>query len=556
MPDLIPGTGFARAGLAAMPALDEAPELYAPSPARDDPVSRAATRDDAEFALRAGATATALAGRLRDEPPGMADGLTADRLNRYDEQAAALLEGAPSPSAEDAARAAIQRARGRLVDAVLPQEAAARTVARRQGLIDGLALYQRDAEADPDAADALYAEGAAAIADAADWLGAEQAKQLGDQWRETLYGRSLQAVIAADPDEALQRLATGRYADRLAPAQIAQLRQSAEDRSHVLARDRLSAAAHGARMTDLQRESQRMQFHAQFTQALRRGEARFVDVDNAARDGIISPLDRSRYEAHLAETDAARLGQEDRALRVAGFLDGRRDQAPNALEIQAHFDLVMRPIVQAAPAGEQGRLYTDYFERLGRHIPSDWTANVETGLTPPHDAAVDPQAIYKMLDYDGSTGEVARAMADWAGGLAAAGSALQANGHIKELFAGLPSHNNAVDAYRHAYWNYELTRQFLKNGQNGPEKAKEFADAHEAKHFKETLFGWLPERITGARQWPEDERLMDLFNNEIGRRLATAPENLGRPAQEVIWQALREGKLQTQPMKIGSAQAR
>jgi len=46
------------------------------------------------------------------------------------------------------------------------------------------------------------------------------------------------------------------------------------------------------------------------------------------------------------------------------------------------------------------------------------------------------------------------------------------------------------------------------------------------------------------------ERLMDLYNNEMGRNLAQDPANSTRSAEEVVLEALRNGRLQVQPMDV------
>lgn len=65
--------------------------------------------------------------------------------------------------------------------------------------------------------------------------------------------------------------------------------------------------------------------------------------------------------------------------------------------------------------------------------------------------------------------------------------------------------------------------------------AKGFGDAHEI-----------------SRSNSPGDRLMDLYNNNAGRKLALDPANKGRPADEVILDALRQGQLQTRPFAIKS----
>ncbi|MCZ6467061.1 MAG: hypothetical protein O6829_07290, partial [Alphaproteobacteria bacterium] len=85
------------------------------------------------------------------------------------------------------------------------------------------------------------------------------------------------------------------------------------------------------------------------------------------------------------------------------------------------------------------------------------------------------------------------------------------------------------DAFRHAYWSYLVTQLFAAD------LAKGFGDAHEI-----------------STPNPAGGRLMDLYNNNTGRKLALDPANKGRPADVVILDALRQGQLQTRPFAIKS----
>ncbi len=93
-----------------------------------------------------------------------------------------------------------------------------------------------------------------------------------------------------------------------------------------------------------------------------------------------------------------------------------------------------------------------------------------------------------------------------------------------------PSHgdtssaDNRRDAFRHIYWSFNMAREM------GPERAKEFGDAHERD-----------------RPNPIGERVMDLYNNDHGRELALDPSNRERDPAEVVKQAVEEERVQTHP---------
>jgi hypothetical protein len=77
------------------------------------------------------------------------------------------------------------------------------------------------------------------------------------------------------------------------------------------------------------------------------------------------------------------------------------------------------------------------------------------------------------------------------------------------------------DAFRHAYWNALLTREF------GAQWTQQFATAHEA-----------------APGNPADREAMDLYNNEVGRQIAVANPN-ATPAQlaDLVQQAVTDGRM-------------
>lgn len=92
---------------------------------------------------------------------------------------------------------------------------------------------------------------------------------------------------------------------------------------------------------------------------------------------------------------------------------------------------------------------------------------------------------------------------------------------LTKVIYGLDTHNDERDAFRHAYWSFTVTREF------GPAEAKAFGDAHEVS---------VPNK-------PE-ERLMDLYNNQVGRELAVHEDSSTRPI-DAIRDAIARGCLRT-----------
>ncbi len=81
--------------------------------------------------------------------------------------------------------------------------------------------------------------------------------------------------------------------------------------------------------------------------------------------------------------------------------------------------------------------------------------------------------------------------------------------------------NGQRDAFRHAYWNALLTKNFGENW------TKQFTTAHEGVPGNEA-----------------DREAMDLYNNEVGRAIATANPNASdAELAKLVSQAVNDGKM-------------
>jgi hypothetical protein len=147
--------------------------------------------------------------------------------------------------------------------------------------------------------------------------------------------------------------------------------------------------------------------------------------------------------------------------------------------------------------------------------------------TPDSREPVDPEDFYRKVEFD-PNGE-----SEWEAfrrrpvdAVRAGMERNKADNVTRDEYPGVRPHNNEADAFRHAYWSFETTRRV------GPEAAKTFGDAHERGDSN-----------------PIPERLMDLYNNKVGRDLAADPTNADRDGHEVIREAIREGKLRTKPFE-------
>lgn len=131
-------------------------------------------------------------------------------------------------------------------------------------------------------------------------------------------------------------------------------------------------------------------------------------------------------------------------------------------------------------------------------------------------------------------GQIVSSAIDPIGGMFAIASALAAQEAMRKRYpdAVVPGsdRNNEADAYKHATWNYLMSKTI------GPDRAKIMADAHEVDGLNPSSVG---ERI-GFSKNNQGERLMDLHNNEVGRHLPPLGE-------EAIVDALRKNLIRKKP---------
>lgn len=95
------------------------------------------------------------------------------------------------------------------------------------------------------------------------------------------------------------------------------------------------------------------------------------------------------------------------------------------------------------------------------------------------------------------------------------------NPEVRAGFDSWAQNDGHTDAFRHAYWNALMTKRL------GEDFAIRFASAHE-----------------GAGGNPADREAMDLYNNEVGRRIATQHPNASEEElADLVQQAIRGGDM-------------
>ena len=111
----------------------------------------------------------------------------------------------------------------------------------------------------------------------------------------------------------------------------------------------------------------------------------------------------------------------------------------------------------------------------------------------------------------------------------------QAYGTADEYFPQVDARDNLIpggedghnDAFRHAYWNALMTKHF------GEDFAAAFGTAHE---------GVPTNPITGQGN-PPGREAMDLFNNELGRRIAHEnPDATDDELADLVFEAVQDGE--------------
>ncbi len=95
--------------------------------------------------------------------------------------------------------------------------------------------------------------------------------------------------------------------------------------------------------------------------------------------------------------------------------------------------------------------------------------------------------------------------------------------------------DNEGDAFRHALWAYRMADAF------GPASAKRILDGHERKPAAS---------YARSRYDSPSGSLMDLYNNEVGLRLYEEHKAASRTPEDVILEALGQGRLQATPFRL------
>ena len=253
----------------------------------------------------------------------------------------------------------------------------------------------------------------------------------------------------------------------------------------------------------------------------------YPEIFTREADGHVDPQMRS-----------AILGfQSDKGLRIDGWM-GPGGQTERELKRTIRPEVLAQK-AKETPAKEPAPAVSDEDRRPEATIRTKKGERVGFNNLPDTGKAVNAKGMYEMLRFDPNDwGEFVKLVSNPIEGSKAGLLAYKVTNRTKELIKEgiLPPGNprdNASDAFRHALWNYKMAKEL------GPDTATRYADAHE---------------ITVPND--DGERLMDLYNNEVARRLAADPGNRGRADEEVILEALRAGKLRARKFDVDQPVAR
>jgi RHS repeat-associated protein len=181
---------------------------------------------------------------------------------------------------------------------------------------------------------------------------------------------------------------------------------------------------------------------------------------------------------------------------------------------------------------DQARLAAEHQQRMAAAVAA--IGGARPGITPPPARNTPTPKVLAALDWNSRCTETLAAVADPL--IASRLDGLQDEARDASKRFGLTelnttrNHNNAVDAFRHAYFTYRLTQV------EDAATAKRWGDAHEVSVPSEAA-----------------ERVMDLWNNAVGRELATRHGDAD--AYDTIYGAYRAGLLMTQQGTGGTAPA-
>ncbi len=148
---------------------------------------------------------------------------------------------------------------------------------------------------------------------------------------------------------------------------------------------------------------------------------------------------------------------------------------------------------------------------------------------PPTNQVIDLDDYYRRLGFDpDGPGEMREALGSPVGAFKARELFGEAQRRALELFESGVLSPEERNVYQHAWWSYQMTRSA------DADTAKEFGDAHERTRVDSD----------------NGERLKDLYNNNVGRELALDPANRNRDAEDVIIEAIFNGKMQNTPFRV------
>ncbi len=159
-------------------------------------------------------------------------------------------------------------------------------------------------------------------------------------------------------------------------------------------------------------------------------------------------------------------------------------------------------------------------------------------LPPPGDRPVDPDVLKQILEYeDEGHGDIANAVSSPIDSFRVGDTISESRAQAEAVAQKRHLNGLEKDAFRHVYWSYRMAQEA------GVEVSKQFGDAHER-----TALGIYEGKRNSN---PDGEKLMDLYNNRVGRELFQEhPQATPDQITEIILDAMSSGRIQLRNFSI------
>jgi lysozyme family protein len=217
--------------------------------------------------------------------------------------------------------------------------------------------------ADPDTLDEANEQLGPAIAAQGAVLGADSGENLKREQPRRLAEAALGAFIGRDPADAMARIDSGAFDERLDDDTRARLRERAETRKSAMDADRETAARRAEAEAMRTNERAALAFTRGFRRRLESGEATLAELADGTAAGTISPAQNDRLRAEFDRAAANREADDVEIARVTQSLTEGKLLDPTSDDDRRAVDLHCRAVLD--PNGDFGEEFKDYVADTG-----------------------------------------------------------------------------------------------------------------------------------------------------------------------------------------------